>query len=49
MTWRRVEVRARCTECGGLVAVVWRWFATPLKYTHDLCEPCVERLLKEKT
>jgi hypothetical protein len=49
MTWVKTEGRARCSSCGALVrGVLWRWLTGPASYTHEVCEPCVERLLKEE-
>lgn len=46
--WVRVERAHRCTNCNRMVEVTWRWYSTPTTSTLALCEPCVERLLKEE-
>lgn len=49
MSWVRTEGRARCSNCGALAeGVFWRWMVRPQQYTHEICEPCVTRLLKEE-
>ena len=49
MSWVKTEGRARCSECGvPAEGVYWRWLVRPAHYTHEICEPCVTRLLKEE-
>jgi hypothetical protein len=45
--WLRVQTRARCSLCGALVELVWRWFDGEATWKHDWCEACVAEKLKE--
>ena len=43
--WVRVEGQCRCQNCTEMVAVTWRWFSRPARWTLAYCEQCVEIML----
>lgn len=45
--WIEIDGDCRCTECGEMTDITWRFHESPTKWLNALCWPCAQKLLRE--